>query len=203
MKCAEYAPLVSRYLDDDLEGRDLEAFLDHLSGCAGCLKEMEDLERLRGWLLAADAQQGLPEPAAAWSLEDLLGKEAAAEGIRPLEPLRPETRRGAFGKERKRSGSGLRIRFPRLPLPSIPLPVVRYALPLLLVGGVAVWLYSRDSGEWIDVQDLPPQKAAAVSFTQEEGEEIEFYVVQHAIHQPWMQYGDEVPMLQLATTPSR
>jgi hypothetical protein len=82
---------------------------------------------------------------------------------------------------------------------------MRYALPLLLVIGVAawVWLYGRDTGEWIDVQDLKPQKTAVVSFPQEEGEEIEFYVVQHANRQPWMQYGDEVPMLLLASTPSR
>jgi hypothetical protein len=203
MKCTEYAPLVCRYLDDDLEGRELEAFLEHLSGCAGCLKEMEELEHLRGWLLAADAQRGLPEPTVTWGIEDLLRNEAAAGGGKPLEPFRPGTRRGASGKEKKGVRSGLWIRRPLLPLPLMPRPAMLYALPLLLVMGVAAWLYSRDTGEWIDVQDLKPQKTAAMPFSQEEGQEIEFYVVQHAAHQPWMQYGDEVPMLRLASTPSR
>ena len=59
MKCKEYAPLVSRYLDEDLEGRDLETFLEHLAGCEECQKEMEGVDRLRGWLQAADAYQGI------------------------------------------------------------------------------------------------------------------------------------------------
>ena len=74
---------------------------------------------------------------------------------------------------------------------------------VLLVAVVATWLYTRQTGKWIDVSELQILPATTVSFPYEEGNEIEYYVVQHATHQPWEQYGDEVPMLQLASMPSR
>jgi hypothetical protein len=77
------------------------------------------------------------------------------------------------------------------------------ALPLLLVAVVATWLYTRQTGKWIDVSELQALPTSTVSFPEEEGDEIGYYVVQHATHQPWDQYGDEVPMLELATMPSR
>jgi hypothetical protein len=80
---------------------------------------------------------------------------------------------------------------------------MRFALPLLVIALVATWLFTRKTSDWIDVHELRSLPATTVSFPQEEGKEIEYYVVQHASHQPWEQYGDEVPMLQLASMPSR
>ena len=68
---------------------------------------------------------------------------------------------------------------------------------------VAAWLYARQTAKWIDVSELQALPTGTASFTEEEGDEIDYFVVQHATHQPWEQYGDEVPMLQLASMPSR
>jgi hypothetical protein len=203
MNCTEYAPWVSRYLDEDLEGKDLVVFLDHLSGCAECQKEMEAVERLRGWLQAADAYQGIPEIRGEWGLEDLLRQETSSE-----ETDFAETRASTAGwvapvQERAWSRKREWFKSNLFPFPLVPRQVMSFALPLLMVAVVATWLYTRQTGRWIDVSELRPLPTATVSFPGEEGDEIEYYVVQHASHQPWEQYGDEVPMLQLASMPSR
>lgn len=203
MNCKEYAPWVSRYLDEDLEGKELETFLDHLSCCAECQKEMAEVDKLRGWLHAADAYQGIPEIRGEWGLEDLLRREASSEAIGAAEPLASATgqpvpaRGGAWSRSREWIKSTL------FPFPLVPRQVMGFAVPLLLVGAVATWLYTRQTGKWIDVSELKPMPTETASFPEEEGDEIEYFVVQHATHQPWEQYGDEVPMLQLASTPSR
>ena len=69
MNCTEYSPLVSRYVDEDLEGKELETFLEHLSGCAECQREVGSLEQLRGWLKTADAFQGIPGIKGDWGLD--------------------------------------------------------------------------------------------------------------------------------------
>ena len=203
MNCKDYAPWVSRYLDEDLEGKDLESFLDHLSGCTVCQSEMVAVERLRGWMQAADAYQGVPEVRGEWGLEDLLRLEECSEGVDSPETLASPVGRAAPVQEGKwYRGKGW-IKDNLFPFPLIPRQVMGVAVPLLLVAAVAAWLYTRQSGKWIDVSELQPLSTATVSFPEEEGDEIEYFVVQHATHQPWEQYGDEVPMLQLASMPSR
>ena len=203
MNCTDYAPWVSLYLDEDLEGKDLEVFLDHLCGCGECQKEMEEVERVRGWLQAADAHQGIPEIRGEWGLEDLLRQEASSETMDSAETL--SSRAGQVASAQKRAGSRSKEWIKRylFPFPLVPRQVMRFALPLLLVAAVAAWLYTRQTSNWIDVSELQTLPATTVSFPYEEGNEIEYYVVQHATHQPWEQYGDEVPMLQLASVPSR
>jgi len=203
MNCKEYAPWVSRYLDEDLEGKELVAFLDHLSGCTECRREMETIDRLRGWLQAADAHQGVPEIRGEWGIEDLLRKEASSEAIDSRQTLASRTGRVAPPQGRAWSRSKEWIQRNLFPFPLVPRQVMRFALPLVLVAMVATWLYMRQSGKWIDVNELQTLPMATASFLEDEGDEIDFYVVQHANHQPWDQYGDEVPMLQLASMPSR
>ena len=203
MNCKDYAPWVSRYLDEDLEGRDLDSFLDHLSGCTVCQKEMEAVDRLRGWLQAADAYQGVPEIRGEWGLEDLLRLEGSTEGVDSPEVLPSKADRPALVQEGTWSRGKKWIRDNLFPFPLVPRQAMGIAVPLLLIGVVAAWLYTRQAGKWIDVSELQPLPTATVSFPAEEGDEIEYFVVQHATHQPWEQYGDEVPMLQLASTPSR
>jgi hypothetical protein len=194
---------VSRYLDEDLEGKELETFLDHLSGCANCQKEMESVERLRGWLQAADAYQGVPEFKGAWGFEDLLVREAALEGAESSEPLTSRVGRPAPAQAGAWSRGMEWVKGNLFPFPLVPRQVMSVAVPLLLVAAVATWLYTRQSGKWIDVSELQPLPTTTVSFPEEGGDEVEYFVVQHATHQPWEQYGDEVPMLQLASVPSR
>ena len=202
MKCAEYAPWVSRYLDEDLEGEDLEVFFDHLSGCAACQKEVAEVERLRGWLQAADALQGIPEMRGDWGLEELLRREASSEAVGSVQPLTSRAGRPASGRRTMSRDRGW-IRRYLFPFPIAPRQVVRFALPLLLVAVVATWLYSRQTSDWSDVHDLNALPKSTVSFPQEEADEIDYFVVQHATHQPWERYGDEVSMLQLASVHSR
>ena len=203
MNCKEYAPWVSRYLDEDLEGKELLAFLDHLSGCMECQKETEAVERLRGWLQAADARQGIPEIRGEWGIEDLLRREPSSGEIDSRETLASTAGRVAPARGRAWSGSKEWIKSNLFPFPLVPRQVMSFAVPLLLVAVVAAWLYTRQTGKWIDVSELPILPTATVLFSEEEGDEIEYFVVQHATHQPWEQYGDEVPMLQLANMPPR
>jgi hypothetical protein len=203
MNCREYAPWVSRYLDEDLEGKELVGFLDHLSGCTECQKEMEAVERLRGWLQAADAHQGIPQIRGEWGLEDLLRNEVSSEAIDSAEPLLSRAGRVAPAQGRAWSGTKEWINRNLFPFPLVPRQVMSFAVPVLLVAVVAAWLYTKQAGKWIDVSELQALPTAAVSFPEQEGVEIDYFVVQHATHQPWEQYGDEVPMLQLASMPSR
>ncbi len=207
MKCEEYAPLVSRYLDEDLEGRELETLLDHLSSCEECNEEMAGIDRLRGWLQAADAHQGIPEIRGAWGLDDLLKLEGATASIDPSEtPSSIGVREAA--KEQGEGSRGMSwIRRTLFPFPLVPRQAMQFALPLLLVALAATWYYTQyfteQMSDWVDVTELESSPTETVSFPQEEGDEIDYYVVQHATHQPWEQYGDEVPMLQLASMPAR
>jgi hypothetical protein len=74
---------------------------------------------------------------------------------------------------------------------------------LLVVTVVAAWFYSRKTGNWIDVNELQPLPVATVVFPQEEGLDMDFFVMEHTTHQPWADYGDELPMIELASTSSR
>lgn len=192
MNCTEYGPWVSRYADEDLEGKELETFLDHLSECAACQKEVGDLEQLRGWLKAADAFQGVPDIKGDWGLADLLEREEPSKSVHRA------------SEQRKRSpGSAGWIK--RFLFPS-PLPaqnLMRYALPLLVVAVVATWFYTRKTGNWIDVHQLQPLSVATVAFPEEEGHEMDFFVMQHSTHQPWSNHGDELPMIEFASGSSR
>ena len=203
MNCAEYAPLISRYLDEDLEGKDLEAFLAHLGQCAECRKDLEQMDRLRGWLQAADAHLGIPEIRGEWGLEDLLRLEASLEANDCAEPLSQRAGEGASAQDRTRARSKAWIKRYLFPFPLVPAHMLRFALPLLVAGVAATWLYTRMTSNWIDVHELQTVPATTATFPQAEDDQIDYYVVQHATHQPWEQYGDEVPMLQLASMPSR
>jgi len=203
MNCAEYGPWVSRYVDDDLEGKELKDFLEHFSGCAECQREARALERLRSLLKTADAFQGMPAIKGDWGLADLLRKEASSEAAEGAEPFLTVAGRAALEPD----GSGTRrwewIRRRLFPCPVPSQNLMRFALPLLVVTVVATWFYTRKTSNWIDVHELKPLPVATVSFPQEEGREMDFFVLQHTTHQPWADHGDELPMIELASGSSR
>ena len=203
MNCTEYGPWVSRYVDEDLGGKDLEAFLEHLSGCAECRSEVGAIERLRGWFQAADSLQGIPEMRGEWGLADLLRQEESPDALDCGEPISAKI--GHEASEHGRAGfPGVgwikRYLFP-FPLPTQRL--VRFALPLVVVALVATWFYARKTSDWIDVHELQPLPVATVAFPQEEGHGLDFFVMEHTDHQPWTDYGEELPMIEMASGPSR
>ena len=203
MNCTEYGPWVSRYVDEDLEGKELETFLDHLSECAACQREVGGLERLRGWLKAVDAFQGVPDIKGDWGLEHLLEREEPPEAVDGAESFLATTDHGASGQRKessRRAGWIKRFLFPS-PLPAQN--VMRYALPLVVVAVVATWFYTRKTGNWIDVHQLQPLPVATAALPEEEGHEMDFFVMQHSTHQPWADHGDELPMIEMASSSSR
>jgi hypothetical protein len=203
MKCAEYGPWVSRYADDDLEGKELKDFLEHLSGCVECQREARALERLRSFLKTADAFQGMPPIKGDWGLADLLQTEAPSAATEGAEPFLL-----AAGREALEPGwAGPRrrgwIRRTLLPFPLPSQNMLRFALPLLVVTVVATWFYTRKTSNWIDVHELQPLPVASLAFPQEESREMDFFVLEHTAHQPWADHGDELPMIELASGSSR
>jgi anti-sigma factor RsiW len=192
--------LVSRYVDDDLEGEDLEAFLEHLSECAACREEVGALERLRGWLHTADSLQGIPEMSGEWGLADLLQKEESSEATDSAEPISRAISREAASTGKEGSRAAAWIRRYLLPFPVPTQRMVRFALPLLVVSVVAAWLYTRETSNWIDVRELQPSQEITAMFPQEEAHrEVDMFVMQHTTHQPWANHGDEFPMIELAS----
>lgn len=204
MNCTEFGPWVSRYVDEDLDGQELEAFLEHLAGCAECQKELVALDRLRGWFQAADAFQGIPETRGRWGLSHLLLQpEESREPTDYAETLAPMIGREILAQGKARAlGTGWIKRYSP-PFPALGRPFLRLALPLLVVTCAATWLFTRNTTDWIDVRELQPSPPLAVAFPQEEGHEMDFFVMQHAAHQPWADHGDEFPRIELASSPLR
>jgi anti-sigma factor RsiW len=202
MNCAEYGPWVSRYVDEDLEGKELDAFLEHLSDCRECQREVRALERLTGWLQAADALQGMPEITADWGLEDLLRQEQSVAEAGRAELFLATVDRSAFDPRKPRRWSLGWIKRYLFPLALPARNAVRFVLALLVVAVTAIWLTTRKTSDWIDVRDLQTVSSTTVALPEEEGHEMDFYVMQHTRHQPWADNGDELPMVELASTSS-
>ncbi len=206
MKCSEYGPWLSRYLDDDLEGKELRLFLEHLSACSECRTELRDLERMRSWLQEADAADRVSEERLEQCFEGFLEQwDAIAEegtpGMAPAGTAPPV--RGSFGHRIWRAlvPSRLAAVFTLRPLPGF----LGSAVVLLVVGILGVWLYPRESVNSVDVQDLFPVRSLATVFPQEEEpyQDVDLFVMHHATHQPWADSGQELPMIQPVSAPYR
>jgi len=210
MSCSEYGPLVSRYLDDELETRELEAFIDHLSHCDACQQEIESFEQLRGWLQAADALHGFPEPNMDGCVRRILEQSSFVEAASPavqigevsahqIDEVAP---RRAGRQERGRQGFGAALRdwlnriFPHYPSVS---GTWRLALPLLVLGLVGLWAYQEKTASWIDVKEISSAQVGSEAMPIREGTEEHLYVIEHTMHNPWVSYGDELPHIELAT----
>jgi len=135
-----------------------------------------------------------------WGLADLLRQEESPDALDCGEPISAKI--GHEASEHRRAGfPGVgwikRYLFP-FPLPTQRL--VRFALPLLVVSVVAAWLYTRKTGDWIDVRELQPSQVTTVMFPQEGTRyEVDMFVMQHTTHQPWADLGEEFPMIELAS----
>jgi len=201
MSCSQYGPFVSLYLDDELEKDELEKFIDHLSGCVACQKEIESLERLRSWLRAADAFHECPAPNIDKAVTELFQKELAEKDAPEIKALINQEATPPH-KRRKRSGPH-RLSWLNFPSPTFAFQRAwRLALPLLLAVVAGIWFYDKP-GDWIDVHELSSSQVLTSALPQKETQEEDLYVIQHTMHQPWVSYGDELPMIQLASGSSR
>lgn len=195
MECREYALLVSRYVDDDLDGPEADELLRHLSGCPTCRSELGAVERLRSWLRAAEVPQDVLEMFDRTTLADCV--ETWEPPVLSLPQVSRSRQWGAvidFLCRRPLEAMG---RF------SLGPAGLRFALPLLLLGVAAgFWLArSAGTGKTVDVRQLPSAVAMQTSLVEgdREPEPDSLYVLEHASQQPWVRYGDELPMIQLVS----
>ncbi|MEW6444352.1 MAG: hypothetical protein AB1640_25690 [bacterium] len=222
MKCLKYAPLLSRYMDDDLAASETDDVVVHVSSCLHCREELEALYRLRAWLHAADAGNEVlqfvrfrdlrfdfdrAEPFGSTNPE--AGTEESEDSRHPRGPSKwnlqeDKTRKppGKIGLLRKRPA------WKWMPFQA-PAAVWRLALPLLVLAAIVV-LWRQD--DWMkiardrkvdvgELQVIADSRLPAPAKDQDAGE-LELYLYEHASQQPWARYGDELPMIQLASDPN-
>ena len=198
MKCSQYSPWLSRYLDDDLEGDDLGLLLEHLSLCAACRSELRDMEKMRFWLQEADAADRVSEEKLEHCFEGFLGRW----GERPEEEA-PGPDAAGKGRERVPMYSRLTSFLGLRQLSG----VLRFASGLLVLVVLGLWFYpARESMNSVDVQDLAPIQSLASALPQEDEEHsqsMDLFIMQHATHQPWVDIGRELPMIQQVSATSR
>lgn len=198
MGCERYSPLVSRFLDEDLERDELDEFLEHLFACERCRRELKSFEVLRMGFLRADLRALPPDPLRAFSLEDLGARTPTCVGAIPFSkpdrrgPVEPVTPAGVPVRSSKPGPSGSPWRF------AFPQHALRYAavgVALIIVG---VWIYPEGPTERIDVRAIPPSQSMAGQFAGEEtgAGDMHLYVMDHAAAQPWAHYGSHLPMIQ-------
>lgn len=198
MECREYALLVSRYVDDDLDGTEAEELLSHLSACPQCQSELDAVERLRSWLRAADLPPAVLEMFDRTTLVDWVESwEAPARSLPPA-VSGPWQRLAVIASFWQRSLDAIgRFAFGPARL--------RFALPLLLLGiGAGLWLaWSSGAGKTVDVRQLPSSVALRTPLVEGDRETDGLYVLEHVSQQPWVRYGDELPMIQLVSEGAR
>ena len=137
---------------------------------------------------------------AEWGLADLLRKEGSSETMDRAEPISKTMGHEAAKQKKEGSQGAAWIKRYLFPFPQPTQRMVRFALPLLVVSVVAAWLYTRKTGNWVDVRELQPSQVTTVMFPQEEADrEVDMFVMQHTTHQPWANHGEEFPMIELAS----
>jgi len=208
MGCEQYSPLVSRFLDDDLDKEELDGFLEHLFACASCRQELKAFEALHEGFRKADLLDAPPEPCRPFTLEDLgpyahagagavpLARPALGVDAHPAPAPTPAPGRGGRRPPPRESGwAGSLSRF------IFPQNFLRYAVPMIAVLIVGLWIYPEDTPDRVDVRSLPSSSHAAFQPSRKDAgkENMNVYVMQHAASQPWVHYGNHVPMIQLAS----
>lgn len=193
MGCEKYALLLSRYVDDDLDGPEAEKLMRHLSVCPECQSELGALERLRTWIRAADLPPDLLE---------LFDRMSLAARVNSWEPLSLSPKK----VPRARSWVEGVFSFWQWSLEAMGRfahgPAgLRFALALLSLGIVAGLLLARspESGKTVDVRQLPSAVAMKASLIEGDRDREDLYVLEHASQQPWIRYGDELPVIQLVS----
>lgn len=201
MGCERYGPLVSRFLDDDLDRGELNAFLEHLFACAACQQELKAFEALHEGFCRADVLDAPPEPSRPFTLEDLGPYAHAEAGAVPLaQPALDADAHPAPDRGGKR-GSGEPGWWGSMSRYVFPQNFLRYAVPMMAVLLVGLWIYPDDDAGRVDVRSLPASRVASTQLPRKEAgkEDMQIYVTQHAAGQPWAHYGNHVPLIQTAS----
>jgi len=199
MGCERYGPLVSRFLDDDLDKGELNAFLEHLFACSSCQQELKAFETLHEGFRKADILDAPPEPSRLFTLEDLGPYANAEAGAVPLaQPALDADAAPARGGKRASRQSGWWDSLSRYVFPQ---NFLRYAVPMMAVLLVGLWIYPDDDAGRVDVRSLPASRVASTQVSRKDvgKEDMQVYVMQHAASQPWAHYGNHVPMIQTAS----
>ena len=205
MSCKENGLLVSRYLDDDLDEPELDAFLEHLYGCPGCRGELDATHRLRTGMDAADALAGIPAPSAGWDAGGLIRQwDVETASLAAADPVPAGDRAKSETSERGglRRGLDWLMRF----LPDLRPPMqhaLRFALPLLVLCIGGFWMYNTRTGGEVDVRELQATDVMSGSPGGVDVPEMNLYVIHHAANQPVMDYGEERSMIPLYVAVSR
>lgn len=199
MGCSEYEPFLCRYVDDDLDRTETEKVLEHLSDCRACQKELETMERLRTWLHAANSYEGIlqigQESSLLRALESWDAEDQDADAWQPVVPQGPGRLKGSIGDLKRLPWRALELLLNFLPSSRI----WRYAIPLLLVAVAALLWMGGDRGKKVDVRELPASAFMTVRLSDQGTDETDFYVLEHTSQQPWLRYGDELPMIQFVS----
>jgi len=198
MECERYSPLISRFLDDDLEQAEVDGFLEHLFACARCRQELETFEAVSQGFRKADLMDAPPEPSRPFSLEDLGAYAHEEAGAVPLTKAASEGMAGPVptgSRTRRSRGVSWRGSLSRLLFPQ---NLLRYAAPMIVVLVVGIWIYPEGDPDRIDVRTIPPSQALSehLAGPDAETEDMQLYVMDHATLQPWAHYGSHLPMIR-------
>jgi len=207
MGCARYGPLLSRYLDDDLQGVELEGLLAHLAVCPGCRKEHKDLEKLQTWLKVADAFETVPDVLEQGGLSDFIKKWEARIEETPGREGESGTRRFFPESVRTRDRRpGMSSWLGAFFSPLFSRNSWRFAFPMMALVILGLWLYPGDLGNnRIDVQDLSPTQLLTTKLPQKElhNDNMDLYIIEHTTQQPWEDFGYHLPMVQQVSGAAR
>jgi hypothetical protein len=198
MACSRYGPLISRFLDEDLEKGELEGFLEHLFACELCQRDLKAFEKLQQGFQAVEQMDAVPEPAKLFSLSDLGAVVRSGAGA---VPLAAPALAGERGKAKASRGSGKPRESAWLGTLSqyiFPQNFLRYAVPMIAFLLVGVWMYPDRSEDQVDVRELPASRSLSAHLAKQETDRgnVDLYLMQHAANQPWAQYGNDVPLVQ-------
>ena len=202
MGCTQYEPLISRYLDDDLEKKELEGLLEHLFECEECQREMKAYEDLRSSFQALKFSDIPPEPSKAFVLDDLLLETEFSGEDRVAGPPIPEKLLEMDWHVDKQKEPEKSSWIAPLQKVFFPKNVLRFAVPMVAVIVLGVWMYPAEPENQIDVRQLPTSQSLSTHLSKQnvDAENTDLYVMHHAAHQPWVHYGNETPMVQKVST---
>jgi hypothetical protein len=198
MECSENVLLLSRLLDDDLPPSEAEELVRHLSTCSRCRKELVALQRIRfGFEILQDVQ------AAPWPDESFLEKAMqritrdSADPRHAEAPAAPRT--ATAGARRSWRWPAALVTFREKGRAAAgALRPLRYAVPLVLLAILVLWvMVSRETGT-IDVASITPAREPVGALVPSSKTSFDEYVFSHATQQPFGRIGDELPLIQEA-----
>jgi len=193
MGCSKYAPLLSRFLDEDLASTEIEGLLRHLSSCTACQEGLNVLEKLRYGFQAVGEIESVPSPD-----QGFLERTMATLVYEERPQGQEDADRVHDGSSKRRtpfSWKGIvQLVFPGQPFP-VWARVFRYAVPALIIVILGLLLIPAKQDETIDVASITPSQDLLFPVDQT-SQPFETYIFHHATQQPLGTFSDELPLIQ-------